>query len=188
MQQVLELSALFVFSYLLGSIPTAYLVGKLQGIDIRERGSGNVGTMNAGAVMGWRFAFPVFLVDCLKGFIASVAGRWMGFDLYTTGFFAVVGHVYPVWLRGRGGKGLATALGCILAAGQWLPVAIFGAGWWLTFPFFRQVDRATLIGTLALLVYAIITGPNYGLALIAVLLSFKHAWVIIRDNNLEEKQ
>lgn len=108
--------------FLLGSIPTAYLVGKAHGVDIRKHGSGNVGMTNAWRVLGWKAGVAVGAVDILKGYVAAawvsrlaVAG---GMDpVYAgilTGAAAILGHVFTPWLRFRGGKGVAAGAGVFL--------------------------------------------------------------------------
>ena len=105
-------------NYLIGSIPSAYLVGKfLKGIDIREYGSGNVGATNAFRVLGKWAGIVVLLVDCLKGVLGvvlakSIAGPWF---VVLGALMVMVGHNYPVFLKLRGGKGVATGAGILLA-------------------------------------------------------------------------
>lgn len=112
-------------AYLLGAFPTSYLVGKWYGVDLREEGSGNLGGTNVYRVLGLLPALLVLFVDMLKGFVPvwffpqwdARAGSW---DL-VYGLAAIMGHVYPVYMRFRGGKGVATAAGTMLAAA---PVAV----------------------------------------------------------------
>ncbi len=108
-------------AYLLGSIPTAYVAGRLHGVDLRQHGSGNLGATNAFRVLGWRTGVPVFLIDAAKGFVpAAFFVRWFGAHPHWAmayGVAAIVGHVVPVFLIGRGGgggKGVATAAGVFL--------------------------------------------------------------------------
>jgi glycerol-3-phosphate acyltransferase PlsY len=118
-------------AYLLGSIPTGFLVARAKGIDIRKAGSGNIGATNSMRVLGKPAGIFVLLVDVLKGF-AAVA--WLPIlilkifsktqiDLETlrivAGIFAVLGHNYPCWLKFKGGKGIATTAGVFLALAPW---------------------------------------------------------------------
>lgn len=116
----------FLAAYLIGSIPTAVWMGKgLYGIDVRDHGSGNAGATNTFRVLGKKAAIPVMLIDIAKGFAASSL-VWLLHD-YTAGsgpfiYFqiglgitAVIGHIYPVFAQFRGGKGIATLFGMILA-------------------------------------------------------------------------
>lgn len=106
-------------SYLLGAIPTSYLVGRaFRGIDLREHGSRNLGATNLYRTMGWRYALPVGLFDVAKGAIAvTVFGARVPtvalFPVYC-GVAAVIGHVFSVFVGFKGGKGVATAAGVLL--------------------------------------------------------------------------
>ncbi len=109
-----------VLSYLLGSIPTAYLFGKaLKGIDIRQHGSGNVGATNAFRILGKGPGTVVLLLDILKGALAiTVVGNFFHFDkVYLRlllGVMVVIGHNWTVFLQFKGGKGIATSLGVLI--------------------------------------------------------------------------
>ena len=123
----LTIILLLITSYLIGSIPTAVWVGKrFYDIDVREHGSGNAGATNTFRVLGKKAGIPVLLLDVLKGFLA-VSLVWLQDD-YTSlqytpftnlqlsfGFGAVLGHIFPVFAGFRGGKGIATLLGIVLA-------------------------------------------------------------------------
>ncbi|MGE5100634.1 MAG: glycerol-3-phosphate 1-O-acyltransferase PlsY [Deltaproteobacteria bacterium] len=122
-----ELVAAIVASYLLGSIPAAYLAGKSRGIDLRKHGSGNLGATNVIRVLGTKIGLLVFAVDMAKGSIpVALFPRWvpatalpMGSATIAgilCGIAAIIGHVRPIYLKfGRGGKGVATAAGVFLA-------------------------------------------------------------------------
>jgi glycerol-3-phosphate acyltransferase PlsY len=106
-------------SYLAGAIPTSYLVGRLfRGIDLREHGSKNLGATNLYRTLGWRYAIPVGLFDIAKGAIPVLvfAPRVSSSQLFALacGIAAIVGHVFSVFVRFRGGKGVATAAGVML--------------------------------------------------------------------------
>ncbi len=122
---MIALATLLVLSYLLGAFPSAIIVGRLsKGIDIRQHGSGNAGATNAWRVLGWRAGLPVALIDVAKG-VAAAAGIAriplgqlpLTFDVVAIlcGLAAVVGHVFPIYTGFRGGKGVATAGGMLLA-------------------------------------------------------------------------
>jgi glycerol-3-phosphate acyltransferase PlsY len=107
-------------SYLVGAIPTSYLAGRLfRGIDLREHGSKNLGATNLYRILGWRYAIPVGLFDIAKGVVPVLvfAPRVSDAQLFALacGVAAVVGHVFSVFVRFRGGKGVATAAGVMLA-------------------------------------------------------------------------
>jgi len=112
-------------SYLLGAVPFALLLGRLNGIDVRKIGSGNVGAMNLGRVLGRKWFFAVFGLDMIKGLIPSLVAGWLlsgepGSNAVRDlcrlgiGLLAVVGHNYPVYIGFRGGKGVSTSLGVAL--------------------------------------------------------------------------
>lgn len=121
---------LIVLSYLLGSIPTSFWVGKaVSGIDLRKEGSGNLGATNAFRVLGWKAALPVVVVDVAKGFvpvwvfprmIASPAPWALAF-----GAAAILGHVFSIWVGFKGGKGVATSAGVFLGLAPWAVLAGF---------------------------------------------------------------
>lgn len=115
-----------IFSYLMGSISFAYLIGRFKGIDLREHGSKNIGATNAGRVLGRNYFFIVFLLDTLKGFVPTfVAGQILFHSTISrpamfafwllAAFFAIAGHNWPCWLKFKGGKGVSTSLGVVLA-------------------------------------------------------------------------
>ncbi len=107
-----------VIGYLLGSIPFAYLIARLvKGADIRKVGGGNVGALNTIREIGTLPGFGVLFADIAKGALAVLIAQWLGLHLYwvfATGFMAVAGHNWPVWLKFRGGQGLATTMGVLL--------------------------------------------------------------------------
>jgi glycerol-3-phosphate acyltransferase PlsY len=117
------LTAILVVSYLIGSIPTAYLLVRWKaGIDIRHAGSGNVGAFNTFDVTkSKQIGIIVGLLDALKGFIVAAALGWilkLIFEYQAAGLIAaIVGHNYPIWLRFKGGRGLATGAGGMFAVG-----------------------------------------------------------------------
>lgn len=116
---IVEIAICIVFGYILGNIQTSYLIGKkVKGIDIREHGSGNAGATNAVRVMGWKLGTMAFVGDIIKAVLAVVIAR-LYFDSSLAGMYAgaavVVGHNWPAVLGFRGGKGIASTLGLLLA-------------------------------------------------------------------------
>ncbi|MCK4368063.1 MAG: glycerol-3-phosphate acyltransferase [Dehalococcoidales bacterium] len=107
-----------VIGYLLGSIPCAYIAGRLiKGVDIRRVGGGNVGALNVMREIGTTAGFAVFFGDIAKGSLAVLVAQWLGLPLiavFFAGLAAVVGHNWPVWLKFRGGQGLGTTMGVLL--------------------------------------------------------------------------
>lgn len=146
-------------SYLVGSFPSGYVAGWLRGVDLRKEGSGNIGATNALRVLGKKIGYAVFAADTFKGWLAVIVGYLFAH------FFApdhsikfgvlgavagVLGHLFPVWLKFRGGKGIATSGGVMLGLFPW-PVFAFGLIIWLALFFTtRYVSIASLGAALAL--------------------------------------
>ena len=110
-----------IASYLIGAIPFGLLIGRLAGVDVRAAGSGNIGATNVARLLGKRLGVITLVLDCLKGFLPIFLASRMLPDgagrqtaLLLCGILAVVGHMFPVYLGFRGGKGVATALGVFL--------------------------------------------------------------------------
>lgn len=142
---------LFILSFLIGSIPTGMIVAKTKGINLREIGSGNIGATNVLRAMGKEAAIITLLGDIAKGIIPVIIARHLlsnmdiqtthfaGIDAYITkplilvegiaGLFAILGHNYSIFLRFKGGKGVATSLGVILAVSP--HVAVITVTFWL---------------------------------------------------------
>ncbi len=148
-------------SYFLGSVPTGYLAGKARGVDVRTMGSGNIGATNAFRVLGKTAGIIVLLVDALKGFVAA---RWvplLAVCFYpaassqsehlalAAGVAAILGHNFTCWLKFKGGKGIATSAGVVLA---WAPLACVTALilWGLVFALTRFVSLASITAALIL--------------------------------------
>lgn len=144
--------------YVCGATPFGYFAGRLKGIDIREHGSGNIGATNVVRVCGKAIGIPVFILDMIKGWLpAWCAQRWFaqhgaGMDWVTiagivAGMAAVLGHNYTFWLKGNGGKGVATSAGVMLALSPW---ALF-AGlvvWFIVLKLTRYVSVASMVAAL----------------------------------------
>jgi len=151
-----------LISYLAGSIPSAYLAGRARGVDLRAHGSGNLGATNVARVLGKRTGFLVFLADLLKGFLPVwILSRYVDTtnpELWAVlfGAAAILGHVKPIFLGGKGGgKGVATASGVFLAL-AFVPLMIAQLLWALVFYFTRYVSLASLTSA-AFLPIAILT-------------------------------
>jgi glycerol-3-phosphate acyltransferase PlsY len=119
-----------LLAYVVGSIPAAYLAGRLAGVDLRAHGSGNLGATNVTRVLGWKVGLPVYLFDTIKGALpVLLLPGWLGVPgsrawALAYGVAAIAGHVRPVFLLGRGGgKGVATAGGVFLALAPYATLA-----------------------------------------------------------------
>ena len=157
----MTLPLLFVLlSYLWGAIPASWVAGKLRGVDLRKHGSGNLGATNTFRVLGAKVAAPVMVFDILKGLLPVVLfTRWDGTDDWRWGLAygaaAIVGHVFSIYMRFKGGKGVATSAGVFLALA---PLAV-GAGlavWLAVLAVTRMVSAASIsaaavVGVLLLL-------------------------------------
>ena len=131
--ELLAIALALILAYLLGSIPAAYLAGRLiKGIDIRQVGTRNMGAMNVFYQVGFLAGLIVLVVDIGKGTAAIALAFWLGTPdiiVLLAGIAAVLGHSFPVWLRFRGGKGGATTIGVLIFLMPWgIPIglAIFG--------------------------------------------------------------
>lgn len=146
--------------YLLGSIPTGYLAGRIAGVDIRKIGSGNIGATNVVRTLGKGYGYPVFAIDVLKGFGAVIIStalarhldlthRWTQIFGITAGVCSVLGHSFTVWLKFRGGKGVATSIGVIFGLMPLAALIVLGV-WIVTFKLSRYVSVASMIAAAAL--------------------------------------
>ena len=150
---------LIAVAYLIGAIPFGLLAGRMKGIDIRQHGSGNIGATNAGRVLGRSIALAVFVLDFLKGFApVFVAGLLLGqrpsdvgYNIYLAWVFVaggcVLGHMFPIYLKFKGGKGVATSLGVILGLFPYftLPGVLTFAIWGVVLGVSRYVSLAWIV-------------------------------------------
>jgi glycerol-3-phosphate acyltransferase PlsY len=143
--------ALLVAGYLLGSVPTGYIVGSMAGVDVRTAGSGNVGATNVARVLGKGRGALTLVVDVAKGWLPVFVAQRLELGLPTAvlaGTAAFFGHLYPVFLRFQGGKGVATAFGVFLGLAPALApilIVIFG----VVFAVTRVVSLGSMTAALA---------------------------------------
>jgi glycerol-3-phosphate acyltransferase PlsY len=152
-----------VIAYLLGSIPTGFLVAKAKGVDIRTVGSGNIGATNVFRILGTPAGIFVMLADAAKGwlavfFVAPLVGRWFFPDAsplsmewfhLCAGIAAILGHNYTCWLHFKGGKGIATSAGVLLALVP-VPLLIILSVWIIVFALTRYVSLASICASFTL--------------------------------------
>jgi len=162
-----------LIAYLLGSIPTGFLVAKARGVDIRAVGSGNIGATNVFRILGKTAGVFVLLADAAKGWLAVfLVAKWVADWLYPTasplerewfrlcaGIAAILGHNYTCWLHFKGGKGIATSAG-VLVALVWLPLLIILSVWVVVFAASRYVSLASICASFVLPFAAWFTGKN----------------------------
>ncbi|HXJ23800.1 MAG TPA: glycerol-3-phosphate acyltransferase, partial [Polyangia bacterium] len=120
---------LCVAAYVAGSIPFGVVVARAKGVDLRKVGSGNIGATNVARALGKGWAIAVLLADAAKGLVPVLLGRRLGFSagaVAAAGLCAIVGHMFTIFLRGRGGKGVATSLGVALAVSPMAALCGFG--------------------------------------------------------------
>jgi len=153
-------------AYLLGSIPFGLLIARAHGKDLRSIGSGNIGATNVSRALGRKWAYICFVLDVLKGFVPTFAAMFLAAPLSTqshteriivlwlwlaVGCAAVIGHIFPLYLRFKGGKGVATSFG--VALGIWpyyttcAPFAI--ATWIVVVLVWRYVSLASIVASVA---------------------------------------
>ncbi len=148
---VFELALTITVSYLVGAVPAGFLVGKLvKGIDIRNYGSGKIGTTNTLRTLGLRWAAVVLAADLLKGFLPVLAARYFldsNLLAVVAGLMTMVGHNWPVFIRFQGGRGVATGFGALVAMSPIVAVAaaLLMAG---IVALFRYVSLGTILGAL----------------------------------------
>jgi len=159
------LSAFFILvAYLLGSIPFGLIAGfRGRGLDIREHGSKNIGATNVFRVVGKKWGITVLLLDAIKGYVVCVFPAFFGQNLalpfqLLLGVSAILGHSFPVWLKFKGGKGVATSLGVFLAI-AWVPTLITFGIWILCFAITHIISISSLV---AALVFPMMITWRYG--------------------------
>lgn len=171
-------------AYLAGSIPSAYIAGKLRGIDLRKHGSGNLGATNVVRVLGARIGAIVFIADLLKGFLpVYFLPRYtetLQPELWALvyGVATILGHVKPIFLLGRGGgKGVATASGVFLAL-AFVPMLIAEVVWIGVFYFTRYVSLASLLGAavLPIAILALYRDPQSPVFVASVIIALFVFW------------
>ncbi len=180
---------LFIAAYLLGSIPSAVMIGKrYYGIDIREHGSKNAGSTNVLRVLGRRAALPVFALDFLKGFAAvslmglleynpELSQEWLINMRIITVFAAVFGHIFPIFAGFRGGKGVATLVGSLMGIYPPIILMCFGV-WFVVLIITHYVSLSSMIGGICFPILTI-TSPVANQSLAFIIFSFVVAILLI---------
>jgi glycerol-3-phosphate acyltransferase PlsY len=160
-----------ILSYLLGSIPFSLIITKVQGIDLRKIGSGNIGATNVLRTGNKSLAALALLLDSFKGFIAVyIAQQCLNGDdfcIYLSAILAVFGHMFPIWLKFRGGKGVATTLGVLIALNIGITL-VFVITWITVFLAFRYSSLASLSATAMSMMTSFFFKRNLFLTLLAI--------------------
>jgi glycerol-3-phosphate acyltransferase PlsY len=178
-----------LIGFLLGSIPTGFLIGRARGIDLRTQGSKNIGATNAFRVLGARWGGLVFALDVVKGLVAALVPRWLaggatGDAVLTAelaaGVASILGHVFTPWLRFKGGRGVATSLGVFLGIIP-VPTALAFLLWVILLFVSKRVSVGSIGAALAypFLVYALAKDMPRGVvtvvtAAVALLVILRH--------------
>jgi glycerol-3-phosphate acyltransferase PlsY len=175
-------AALIIAAYLLGSVPTGYLFGRFVGVDIRNEGSGNLGATNVARVIGKRQGILTLIADTAKGWAPVFVALQLGMAPPVTalvGVAAFLGHLYPIFLRFRGGKGVATAFGVLLSFAPLATLVLI-----LIFAAVVLPSRFVSLGSIAAAAAAPVTllGFSYSPAVVAMS-CFLALMVIVRHRN-----
>ena len=188
----INLIIIAIYSYLLGSIPFGLILTKIfLKKDIREVGSGNIGTTNVLRTGNKFLALTTLLLDLLKGFV-SVFITLLYFESLASysALICFIGHIYPVWLKFKGGKGVATYLGVILAL-SYKFFLVFGTCWIILALLFRFASLSSMTSSLIVLLYAyFFENYNYSLILFIffIMILYTHKENIVRLKNFKESK
>ena len=181
-----------IYSYLLGSIPFGLILTKFfLKKDIRDVGSGNIGTTNVLRTGKKSLAAATLLLDLLKGYLSVVITFYYFEDLISySALLCFVGHIFPIWLKFKGGKGVATYLGVILAI-SYKFFLIFGISWLALTFLFRFASLSSIISTLIIFLYSyFFENNNFSLILFIffIIILYTHRENIVRLKNSSENK
>ena len=180
-----------VYSYLLGSIPFGLVLTKIfLKKDIREIGSGNIGTTNVLRTGKKSLAVTTLILDLLKGYFSIIITVTYFENLISySALICFIGHIFPVWLKFKGGKGVATYLGVILALSHKFFI-IFGITWLVLSFLFRYASLSSIVSSLIVFVYSYFYINNFSLILFIffVIIVYTHRENIVRLKNSEESK
>ena len=180
-----------VYSYLLGSIPFGLVLTKIfLKKDIREIGSGNIGTTNVLRTGKKSLAVATLILDLLKGYLSIIITLTYFENLTSySALICFIGHIFPVWLKFKGGKGVATYLGVILAL-SYKFFLIFGITWLFLSFLFRYASLSSIVSSLIVFVYSYFFINNFSLILFIffVIIVYTHRENIVRLKNSEESK
>jgi len=181
-----------IVSYLMGSIPFGLILTKIfLNKDIREIGSGNIGATNALRTGNKLIGYSTLILDIAKAIIPVIFVKINYPDLiYIASLCAFLGHVFPIWLKFKGGKGVATYVGILFSINLLLGI-IFAASWGIIFLMFRYSSLSSIIGTISIPIYILITDQISNaifFSIMFVLIFFTHRENIKRLKNKEESK
>ena len=188
----LDFFIVLTYSYLLGSIPFGLVLTKLfLKQDIRNFGSGNIGTTNVLRTGKKTLALSTLILDVLKGYISvTLTINFFENFTYLAALICFIAHIFPIWLKFKGGKGVATYLGIILAISLKLAI-IFGVVWLITILLFRYASLSSILSSLIILIYGFFLEENYliiFLIITFIMITYTHRENIVRLKNSKESK
>jgi len=187
----INLIIIAVYSYLLGSIPFGLVLTKIfLKKDIREIGSGNIGTTNVLRTGKKSLAVATLMLDLLKGYFSiTITLTYFENLISYSALICFIGHIFPVWLKFKGGKGVATYLGVILAL-SYKFFLIFGITWLVLSFLFRYASLSSIVSSLIVFVYSYFFINNFSLILFIffIIIVYTHRENIVRLKNSEESK
>jgi len=189
-------AVLAVAAYLLGSVPFGLIIARAHGVDLRRIGSGNIGATNVSRALGRRWAIVCFVLDCFKGLLPMLAARILIYHMYDevtvgvlwrwlgVGSAAIIGHIFPIYLRFKGGKGAATSVGVIFGMYPYFTVSgmVIMIIWLGTLMLWRYVSLASILAAAAFpIVLAVTIGirPDWHFAVLWPLIIVASAVAIL---------
>ena len=180
-----------VYSYILGSIPFGLILTKIfLKKDIRKIGSGNIGTTNVLRTGKKSLAFATLILDLLKGYF-SIFITLIYFEnlIFYSALICFIGHIFPIWLKFKGGKGVAVYLGVILAL-SYKFFLIFGVSWLVLSFLFRYASLSSIVSSFIVFVYSYFLNNNFSLILFIflIIILYTHRENIVRLKNSEENK
>ena len=189
---IIDYLLVFIYSYLLGSIPFGLIITKIcLGKDIRDVGSGNIGTTNVLRTGKKSLAAATLLLDVLKGYISIIiAYEYFNELVYLSALICFIGHILPIWLKFKGGKGVATYLGIILGISFSLGI-IFSLTWLVVAIVFRYASLSSITGSMVVSIYSIFMNnelQTYFLFVVFIIIIFTHKENIIRLKHSKESK
>ncbi|MGL9732546.1 MAG: glycerol-3-phosphate 1-O-acyltransferase PlsY [Wolbachia sp.] len=175
----MEKCIILILSYVLGSIPFSLIITRIKGINLRKIGSGNIGATNVARTGNKGFAVLALFLDSLKGFIAvHITQQFFSsgsFYICASAILVVLGHIFSIWLKFNGGKGVATTLGILIALSIYMGL-VFIFVWLAVFSIFRYSSLASLAATASAVTISLFfqKGLFFTLLIGAMLVFFKH--------------
>ena len=188
----LDILYVFLYSYILGSIPFGLIITKFfLGKDIRNIGSGNIGTTNVLRTGKKSLAVATLVLDVLKGYMSIfIAHKYFNELIYLSALICFIGHIFPLWLKFKGGKGVAAYLGIILGISFSFGI-VFSIAWFLIAIISRYASLSSIIASMLVWIYSIFMDneiQTYLLFIIFVIIIYTHKDNIIRIKNSSESK